>query len=110
MGSSGSKLMSRFDGTHHEVRVSSDELATIRLWLDAGAAANGTYAAMDGGTAERPSPLYIREMKRYGILPPTFDLGRDAFDAYATDQAYWRSFWHRSPATPPDTSDKRSQL
>jgi hypothetical protein len=100
MGSSGSKLMSRFDGTHHDVRVSSDQLATIRCWLDAGAAANGTYAAMDGGSAERPSPLYIREMQRYGILPPTFDPAREPFDAYATDQAYWQSFWHRPPAAP----------
>jgi len=43
----------------------------------------------------RPSEHYVREMKRYGILPPSFDLGEDPIDVYATDRAYWRSFWHR---------------
>ena len=41
----------------------------------------------------RPTAHYIREMKRYGILPK--DLPPDApVDIYATDQAYWRSFWY----------------
>ncbi len=40
-----------------------------------------------------PGP-YVREMKRYGVLPP--DLAPDAqLDVYATDQAYWRSLWHQ---------------
>ncbi|MHC4181490.1 MAG: HzsA-related protein, partial [Planctomycetota bacterium] len=38
----------------------------------------------------RPTPTYIREMKKYGILPK--DLAEDAeIDVYATDRAYWRS-------------------
>ena len=42
----------------------------------------------------RPREAYIREMKRYGILPKT--LGpNDPVDPYATDQVYWRSLWHR---------------
>jgi len=41
----------------------------------------------------RPRAQYVREMKRFGILPPTFDPARDALDPYATDQAYWRSLW-----------------
>jgi hypothetical protein len=42
----------------------------------------------------RPRPSYVREMKRYGILPK--DLTADAdIDVYATDQAYWRSLWYR---------------
>jgi len=93
IGSGGSKLMTRIRGEHHGVVVPETERALIRLWLDSGAAANGTYAVMDGGTPERPSPLYIREMKRYGILPADFRSDRDPIDAYATDQAYWRSFW-----------------
>jgi hypothetical protein len=95
IGSGGSKFMSRIDGRHYDVRVSPAEARLVRLWLDSGAVANGTYAVMDGGTPERPSPNYIREMKRYGILPPDFDLATDTIDAYATDQAYWRSFWYR---------------
>ncbi len=95
MGSSASKLMTRIDGSHNDVAVSAEEAALLRLWLDSGAAANGTYAIMDGGTPENPSPLYVREMQRYGILPPDFDPASDPFDPYATDEAYWRSFWHR---------------
>jgi len=42
----------------------------------------------------RPNEHYIREMKRFGILPP--GLGPDdPVDPYATDTAYWRSFWYR---------------
>jgi hypothetical protein len=46
----------------------------------------------------RPSVHYVREMKRYGILPD--GLGpNDPVEVYATDRAYWRSFWYepRSP-------------
>lgn len=42
----------------------------------------------------RPLPSYVREMKRYGILPK--DLSEDTeIDVYATDQAYWRSLWYK---------------
>jgi hypothetical protein len=43
----------------------------------------------------RPDAEYVREMKRYGILPPTFDLSKDPIDVFETDRAYWRSFWPR---------------
>jgi len=40
----------------------------------------------------RPNKYYLREMKRFGFLPK--DLGPDdPVDHYATDQAYWKSFW-----------------
>lgn len=42
----------------------------------------------------RPRPEYLREMKRYGILPATFDAARDPADPYKIDELYWRSFWH----------------
>ncbi|NOX55469.1 MAG: hypothetical protein GXP27_13735 [Planctomycetes bacterium] len=42
----------------------------------------------------RPNKHYIREMQRFGFLPK--DLGPEArIDPYATDRAYWRSFWYR---------------
>jgi hypothetical protein len=42
----------------------------------------------------RPGRPYIREMQRYGILPK--DLGPDdPVDPYATDRAYWKSFWYQ---------------
>ncbi len=43
----------------------------------------------------RPNEHYIRELKRYGILPAEFDPAKDAIDVYETDRAYWRSLWHQ---------------
>ena len=45
----------------------------------------------------RPRRGYVREMKRYGILPADTPLDA-AIDVYATDQAYWRSLWYRAIA------------
>ena len=88
--------MKRIDGSHYDVRVSPRESRLIRLWLDSGAIANGTYAIMNGGTPDRPSSQYIREMKRYGILPADLDPAVTPIDVYATDEAYFRSFWHQA--------------
>ena len=33
-------------------------------------------------------------MKKYGIVPASFDLTRDKMDPFATDHAYWKSFWY----------------
>jgi hypothetical protein len=95
IGSSASKLTTRIDGSHYDVKVSPQEARLVRLWLDSGAVANGTYAIMDGGTPDRPSPQYVREMKRYGILPGDLDPAVTPIDAYATDEAYFQSFWCR---------------
>ncbi len=43
----------------------------------------------------KPRPEYVREMKRYGILPATFDLAEDDIDVYETDRRYWSSLWHK---------------
>ncbi len=43
----------------------------------------------------RPSEHYVRWMKRFGVLPESFDLAKDPIDPYETDRAYWRSLWHR---------------
>jgi len=42
----------------------------------------------------RPAPEYIREMKRFGILPTDHKPG-DPIDVYETDRKYWQSMWHR---------------
>lgn len=94
-GSGGSKLMTRIDGSHYDVKVNDREAMLIRLWLDSGALANGTYAIMSGGTPDNPSDQYIREMKRCGVLSADFDMATDPFDAYATDEAYFRTFWYQ---------------
>ncbi len=46
----------------------------------------------------KPRKEYIREMKRYGILPN--ELPADAaIDVYQTDQAYWQSLWYKPDET-----------
>jgi hypothetical protein len=51
------------------------------------------------GTPEfKPNREYVREMKKYGILPARFNLAKDPIDVFEADQRYWRSFWH--PAAP----------
>jgi hypothetical protein len=41
----------------------------------------------------RPRADWVREMKRFGILPA--DLSEaDPIDPYATEDRYWRSLWH----------------
>jgi len=44
----------------------------------------------------RPRPSYVREMKRYGILPQDLPDGA-LIDVYAAEEAYWQSLWYRNP-------------
>jgi hypothetical protein len=53
----------------------------------------------------RPNRQYIREMKRFGVLPAEFDPIRDLIDVFETDQRYWKLFWCR-----PDSQDKWAYL
>lgn len=41
----------------------------------------------------KPNAQYVREMKRFGLLPESFDLASRSLDPFAMDQAYWRSLW-----------------
>jgi hypothetical protein len=41
----------------------------------------------------KPNRQYVREMKRFGILPAEFNLNRDPIDVFETDRRYWRFFW-----------------
>ncbi len=41
----------------------------------------------------QPRPEYVREMKRYRILPKEVD-SNTSIDVYATDHAYWKSLWY----------------
>jgi mono/diheme cytochrome c family protein len=45
----------------------------------------------------RPRADWVREMKRYGILPADLDPAAPV-DCYATEQKYWQSLWY-SPAS-----------
>ena len=42
----------------------------------------------------RPRVDWVREMKRFGILPEQHN-GGDAVDYYAAERAYWKSLWYQ---------------
>jgi cytochrome c553 len=42
----------------------------------------------------RPNRQYVREMKRFGVLPAQFDPAHDPIDVFRIDQEYWRQFWY----------------
>jgi len=46
-----------------------------------------------GTSGWKPNPQYVREMKRFGLLPESFDSDQQPLDPFAMDQAYWRSLW-----------------
>lgn len=57
----------------------------------------------------RPTASYVREMKRYGVLPS--DLEKDAVvDVYATDRAYWRSFWWKPESHAPPPAQRLTRI
>ena len=39
----------------------------------------------------KPPLAYVREMKRFGILPPDLDPARTTIDVYQTDRRYWEA-------------------
>ncbi|MDP6634337.1 MAG: discoidin domain-containing protein [Phycisphaerae bacterium] len=47
----------------------------------------------------KPRPGYIREMKRYGALPNSYDREKDSIDTYAVDKKYFESLWYYPPGT-----------
>jgi hypothetical protein len=51
----------------------------------------------------RPRAEYLREMRRYGILPPDFDPASSPLDrdAHALDDAYWRTHHLKGQDPPP---------
>jgi hypothetical protein len=63
----------------------------------------------------KPRKEYIREMKRYGVLPASFDLNQENVDVYQLDDYYWRHLWHypegkKRPGycpSHPENNDKR---
>ena len=46
----------------------------------------------------RPRPEYVREMKRFGVLPASFDANAEPPDVYQLEKKYWESMWCRPPA------------
>jgi len=48
-----------------------------------------------GTTKFKPNRQYVREMKRFGVLKPEFNLDQEPIDIFETDQRYWKLFWYR---------------
>jgi hypothetical protein len=44
----------------------------------------------------KPRPDWVREMRRYGVLPECAKT-EEVADAYAIEQDYWKSLWHQPP-------------
>ena len=53
----------------------------------------------------KPNRQYVREMKKFGVLPAKFDVSRDPIDVFETDQKYFKLFWCR-----PNNEDKWAYL
>jgi hypothetical protein len=47
----------------------------------------------------KPRPGYIREMKRYGALPNTYDSEKDSINIYEVDKKYFESLWYYPTGT-----------
>jgi hypothetical protein len=47
----------------------------------------------------KPNQQYVRELKKFGILPGSFDLAQHEIDVYQTDQDYWESLWLKPAAS-----------
>ncbi|MGC8744625.1 MAG: hypothetical protein ACP5T0_12165 [Verrucomicrobiia bacterium] len=45
----------------------------------------------------KPNRQYIREMKRFGILPASFDPSKENIDYFELDKLYWKSLWYNPP-------------
>ena len=48
----------------------------------------------------KPCVEYVREMKRFGVLPETFDVAKEPIDVYRIDRKYWDSVLPGTAAGP----------
>ena len=100
-GTGASPLMQKIDGSHYDVKLTQHEYDMVRLWIESGGIFTGTYGLFNRPENAVATPLvlyYVRWMKRFGVLPESFDPATDPIDPYETDQAYWRSLWYHPPA------------
>lgn len=76
--------------------ASDPDYRTLLAWCEAGRDQLERIRRFDM-PGFRPRSDWVREMKRYHVLPP--DLAADApLDVYAVERRYWESLWHQ-----PDT-------
>ena len=63
IGSSASRLLTFFDGSHYDVKPSSRERAIVRLWIETSATYPGTYAALGSGMTTVEFPAVVMERR-----------------------------------------------
>jgi hypothetical protein len=63
IGSSASRLLELFDGSHYDARPSRRELDVVRLWIDSSAPYPGTYAALGSGMEPVAFPVKTFEQR-----------------------------------------------
>jgi hypothetical protein len=51
----------------------------------------------------KPREAWVREMKRYGILPASATR-EDPINVYSVERAYWESLWYQGPKAEPQLS------
>ncbi len=68
VGAGASALMTKVDGSHHDVTLSAREWRTLWCWIESGATYPGTYAALQSGCVGVPM---FANPKREGPQPPT---------------------------------------
>jgi hypothetical protein len=65
-----------------------------RLLAALRAAKQGRDTVPRYGTPDyRPNPQYVREMRRFGILPPDAEPGSLLLDHFEIDRRYWEALW-----------------
>ena len=99
LGTSASRLMKMIDGSHYDAKLSPAERRMVMYWIESGAVFPGTYGSLGKQSIRfdwphfKPTEPYVREMKRYGVLPQNFNAASEPIDCYALDRAYWELFW-----------------
>ncbi|WP_136060013.1 HzsA-related protein [Pontiella sulfatireligans] len=48
----------------------------------------------------KPSVEYVREMKRYGMIPETYDNAKDPIDVFDVDRRYFEASWYYPEGRP----------
>jgi len=63
IGSSASRLLDYFDGTHYDANPSELDRTTVRLWIDSSAVYAGTYASLGSGLHPVKMPTEVLERR-----------------------------------------------
>ncbi len=74
--------------------TSDEDYQAILAHIAAGKETLETVATRFDMDNFKPNAGYVREMKRYGVLPASFDVEKDSIDVYEVDRKYWEMLWY----------------